>query len=120
MNMVSQSKCLQPEGGDGGYVYIQQGIMFVNYNGRRARQEVIARALGMATRPPDSICLIETNTWRWEKPATWLHYKRFAHNWQNIHTNRGVEMYKHDHCPYKVITVAASADGDALLVRVYT
>ena len=74
----------------------------------------------MATRPPDFICLIETNTWRWEKPAAWLHYKRVAHNWQNVHTNRGVEIYKHDQCPYKVVTVAALADGDALLVQVYT
>ena len=120
MNMVAQSRCLQPEGGEEEYVYVQQGIRFINCNGRKARQEVFARALGMATRPPDFICLIETNTWRWEKPATWLHYKRVAHNWQNLHSNRGVEIYKHDQCPYKVVTVAASADGDALLVQVYT
>ena len=75
---------------------------------------------GMATRPPDFICLIETNTCRWERPVTWLNYTRVAHNWQNLHTNRGVEIYKHDQCPYKVVTVAASADGDALLVQVYT
>ena len=118
--MAAQSKCLQPEGGDGDYVYIQQGIMFVNCNGRRSRQEIIARALGMATRPPDFICLIETNTCSWERPATWLNYTRVAHNWQNVHTNRGVEIYKHDQCPYKVVTVAALADGDALLVQVYT
>ena len=35
--MTTQSKCLQPEGGEGDYVYIQQGIMFVNCNGRRLR-----------------------------------------------------------------------------------
>ena len=95
--MAAQSKCLQPEGGDGDYVYIQQGIMFVNCNGRRLRQEIIARALEIATRPPDFICLIETNTCRWERQAAWLNYTRVAHNWQNLHTNRGVEIYKHDH-----------------------
>ena len=94
--------------------------MFIKCNARKARQEVFARALGMATTPPDFICFIETNTRPWEKPATWLHYKRVAPNWQNSHSNRGVEIYKHDQCPYKVVTKAALADGDALLVQVYT
>ena len=80
MIMVAQSKCLQPGGGEGDYVYVRQGVIFISFNGKRARQEVLAQALRAAPRPPYFICLIETNTWRWDKTAPWLHYKRVAHN----------------------------------------
>ena len=43
-----------------------------------------------------------------------------AHNHRGRHQNRGIEIYRHKNCPYKVVTAAASATGDALLVQVFT
>jgi hypothetical protein len=55
--MTTQSRFLRPEGEEGDYVYVQQGIVFINSNGRRSRLETIARALRLAHRPPDFICV---------------------------------------------------------------
>ena len=78
--MVPVSRCLPPEGDGGGYVYVTQGILFINCNGRRTRQLLIVRALRMSPRPPDFICLVEANTWLLEPPAEWEDYTRVAHN----------------------------------------
>ena len=94
--------------------------MFINCNGRRSRQETIARALRLAPRPPDFICLVETNTRKWMSPAQWGDYHRVAHNHRGRLQYRGIEIYRHKNCPYKVVTAAASAKGDALLVQVFT
>ena len=118
--MMVQSRLLQPEGDEGDYFYIQQGIMFINCNGRRSRQETIARALRMAPRPPDFICLVETNTRKWMSPAQWGDYQWVAHNHRSRLRYQGIEIYRHKNCPYKVVTAAASAKGDALLVQVFT
>ena len=118
--MTVQSRFIQPEGDEGDYFYIQQGIMFINCNGRRSRQETIARALRLAPRPPDFICLVETNTRKWMSPAQWGDYQRVAHNHRGRPWYRGIEIYRHKNCPYKVVTAAASAKGDALLVQVFT
>jgi hypothetical protein len=43
-----------------------------------------------------------------------------AHNHRSRLRYRGIEIYRHKNCPYKVVTAAASAKGDALLVQVFT
>ena len=78
--MTIQSRFLRPKGEEGDYVYLQQGIIFINCNGQRSRQQTIARALRLAPRPPDFICLVETKTWRWMPPAQLADYQRVAHN----------------------------------------
>ena len=118
--MISLSRCLPPEGTGTKYVSVTQGILFINCNGRKTRQLLIERALRMSPRPPDFICLVEANTWRWEPPAEWEDYTRVAHNWQDLLSNKGIEVCKHKNCPYAGRTVAASAQGDALLIQVYT
>ena len=74
----------------------------------------------MSPQPPDFVCLVEANNWRWEPPAEWEDYTRVAHNWQDLFSDGGIEVYKHKNCPYVVRTAAASAQGDALLIQVYT
>ena len=53
-------------------------------------------------------------------PAQWGDYQRVAHNHRSRLRYRGIEIYRHKNCPYKVVTAAASAKGDALLVQVFT
>ena len=53
-------------------------------------------------------------------PAQWGDYQRVAHNHRGRLQYRGIEIYRHKNCPYKVVTAAASAKGDALLVQVFT
>jgi hypothetical protein len=43
-----------------------------------------------------------------------------AHNYPGRLPCRGIEVYRHKNCLYKVVTAAASARGDALPVQVFT
>uniref|UniRef100_A0A7S1N644 DNA-(apurinic or apyrimidinic site) endonuclease n=1 Tax=Eutreptiella gymnastica TaxID=73025 RepID=A0A7S1N644_9EUGL len=98
----------------------QFGTMVINLNGRKTRQEEVARALLRAPRPPDFVICIETRTRKGAKTPPWDDYTVAAHNYQTRLPNRGIEVYKHKLTPCRVTVEMASKTGDALMVRIYT
>ena len=63
---------------------------------------------------------METNSSDWGMEARWENYTRVASATAPGKRDTGVGLYKHSACPYLVESVLQAADGNMLLVKVYT
>ena len=79
--------------------------MFLNVARRAARQNVLGQALEMFRCPPDFLALVETNSSDWGIEARLETYTRVATAMALGKRDTGLELYKHDVCPYLVDTV---------------
>ena len=94
--------------------------MFLNVAGRAARRNVLGQALEMSRRPPDFLSLVETNNSDRGMKTRWKDYTLVASATAPGQRDTGVELYKHPACPYLVETVLQAANGNMLLVKVFT
>ena len=90
------------------------GLIFLNAAGRAARQNVLGTALSTSTRPPDFVAPAETNSTEWGIEANWPDYSRVAAATAPKQHDRGIELDKHEACPYLVDTIMQGREGNIL------